>query len=204
MLGPDHLAELVQEADAGQPQQLLVRAQQPQRAERVGAPPLQPGEAALRRQGLRQHQQAVERVGQRQRGGGEEGQAQVDPAEHAADRGPGQEAEAERRPHPAEGAGAGFRRGDVGDIGVGGGEGGRRRAADDAPEQQPGQVGRHAHDQEVDAEPGQGDQQNRPAPEPVRQQPPYRTEGEAHRPRRASRTPRSSPPPALRPRPSSA
>ena len=79
-------------------------------------------------------------IGKRQDHAGDEGQPDPVLAEDAAEKGTGDEADTERDAHQAEVLGTPFRRADVGDVGIGGGEGGAEHAADDACREQPQRV----------------------------------------------------------------
>ena len=132
------------------------------------------------RKGFRQHHEPVNHVGQGQPRGGKERQPHVHLAEQPAN------GRAEHEPHTpgrsdqAE-AGSPLLVGrDVGHVGVGGGESRRRHARDHAAEKQPHEAGRQPHDHVVDAERGQGDQQNGPATEAVRKVSDHRREEKLH------------------------
>src|SRR5262245_65374639 len=81
------MGESVEKVDGREPGQLRLRAQQGERAERVGAAP---GKARTprSRQRFRQHQQPVERVGEAQRGRDPERQARIDIAGSPPSAGP--------------------------------------------------------------------------------------------------------------------
>ncbi len=145
-----------------------MRTQQHQRPDRVGPAQLEAGPARLR-QGFRQHQQAVEPVEQAQGPRDPERQARIDLAEQAAQGRTQDEAEAEGRADHAEGPCPLFRRGDVGDVGVGGGIAGRGDPRHDAADEQPGQARGQGHHQIVHRQAEVGSQDDRPPPEPVRQ-----------------------------------
>ncbi len=142
--------------------------QELQRADRIGLLPAERRPFVLG-QGFRQDEQAVAPVDQGQARGHPERQARADAAEEAAERGAQHEADAERRPDQAEVLRPLLRRRDVGDVGSGGGEAGRGDARDQAAEEKPGQVRRHGHDDVVHPQAEDGDQQDRPPAEPVRQ-----------------------------------
>ena len=163
------MREVGEEHHRGQPEHLRIALQQHHRAERIGVRPVEARAAVARRERFGQHEQAVEEVQQRQAGGEPERQPQVDLAQHAADQRADDEAEAERRAEHAVAPGALRRLGDVGDVGVGGGEAGRGDRRDDAPHEQPRSVGASGHEHEVQAQPQAREQDHRAAAEPVRQ-----------------------------------
>jgi len=173
------VGDVHEEVDAGEPQQLRLRAQQRERAERIGAPPREGG-AALGRQRFRQHQQSVERIGETEHSGDPERQARIDAAGEAAERGAEHEAHPEGDTQQTEARRALLGRRDVGHIGVGGGDARRGDAGDHAPDEQPPQVWRERHQDVVEPEPEIGEQDQRPAPEAVGQHAMQRREQELH------------------------
>ena len=98
----------------------------------------------------------------------------------AADARTQQEADAERRAHPAEVAGALLGRRDVGDIGVGGGEAGGRRAVQHPAQQQPAERRREGHHQEVERQAEDRDQHHRPAAITIGEHAEHRAGDELH------------------------
>ncbi|MCW0450286.1 hypothetical protein NB705_003566 [Xanthomonas sacchari] len=149
----DVVRQVGQEDHRGQREHLRVALQQAQRPEWVGVRPVHPRGASLRRQRFGQHPQAVEEVEQGQPGGEPERRAQVQAAEPAAQQRTDHETNAERGADDAVGLGALVGRGDVGDVGVGRGEAGRKHAGDHACQQQHRQALRQRHHHEVHAQP---------------------------------------------------
>src|ERR1700738_568375 len=82
--------------DRRESEELAMRAQQGHRAERVGAAPVDRS-PPFARQRFRQHAKAVRRVEESQHRGRPKRKPWVHAAEYAADRGPEDEAEPERR-----------------------------------------------------------------------------------------------------------
>ncbi|MFO1402576.1 MAG: hypothetical protein U1F30_15410 [Steroidobacteraceae bacterium] len=169
-----------EEADGRQREQLAVRSQQAQRADRVGLAPVEPPAPVLRCQRLGQHQQAVQRAAEAERRGRPERQPRIARAEPAAERRPDDEADAEGRAEQAVGPRPLGRRGDVADVGRGGRHAGRGDARDDPAEEQPGDGRRQRHDDVVDAEAEIGEQDHRAAAVAVREQAEERRAAELH------------------------
>jgi hypothetical protein len=90
--------EVVEQVDGSETRQLCVRPQERQRAHWIGPLPRE-GAPMIRRQGLRQHEQAVHRVGQTEPRGDPERRAWTERAEHAAECGAKDEAAAKGRAH---------------------------------------------------------------------------------------------------------
>ena len=114
--GQHHMRDLPEEIRQRQAGENPVRAQQMQRAERVGAFPAERC-AAFRRQRLREDQPAVKRIRKAQACRDPERQARIHAAEQAADGGTENEPGAEGRADLAEHRSTPFRRRHVGDIG---------------------------------------------------------------------------------------
>jgi len=144
------MGELAEKMDRRQAQQLPLRAQQSERAERIGPPP---GEArsSLGRQRFRKDQQPVKGVGQAQRRRDPERQARVDIAGEPAERGPEHEARAEGYARQSETGGTLLRRGDVGDVGIRGRNARRADAGNHPAHEQPPQVRRQRHQDVIEA-----------------------------------------------------
>ena len=127
------------------------------------------GAAVLRRQRLGQHEEAVERVQEAQTGRDEERQPQPDSAEQTAEDRSEDEAYAEGDVDQAVVPGPGFRRRDVGDVGVRRRDAGAHDPGDDPAHEQPGDRRRKAHDQIVQTEPEHGEQENASTAEAIGQ-----------------------------------
>ena len=153
--------------------------QQPQRPHRIGALQAQ-WRTALRRQRFRQDEKAIEPIGKAQAGGDPERQPRIDIAEHAAERRAQDEAGAERDADLAEHRRALVRRGDVGDIGKGGGDAGRGDARHQPADEQPPQRRRQRHQHIVGRKPEIRQQHHRAAAKPVGQRAEDRREEELH------------------------
>jgi hypothetical protein len=123
--------------------------------------PVEARRALVLGQRFGQHEPAVQEVAQRQHRCGPERPAQVDAAEPAAEHRADDEAQAERRADQAERLRALVRRGDVGDVGIGGGEAGRGDRRDDPADEQPRQRRRQRHEDEVQAQPEARQQDHR-------------------------------------------
>ena len=161
-----------------------MRGEQFQRAERVGAAPGK-RRPVLRLERFRQHQQPVEEGRAAQGGCEPERRPRRNLAEQAADHRPGDEAGAEGGADQPVGAGASFRRGDVGHVGEHRGERRRGDAGDDAAERQPPEIRRHRHQHVVAGQPECRQQDDRPTPETVGQRADHRRRDELHaRPQR--------------------
>ena len=96
--------------------------------------------------------------------------------------GPSTKPRPKRHADDAERLGALLGRGDVGDVGEGGGDGGRRDAGDDAADEQQRERGRDRHEDVVEAQPEAGDQDHRPAAVAVGQRAEKRRAEELHQP----------------------
>jgi len=103
----------------GQAGQHPVRPQQMQRADRIGALPTE-RRAAIVRQGLRQDQQTINRVGEAEARRRPERQARIEPAEQSADRRSQDESGPERHTDLAEHRCSTLGRRHIRDIGKGG------------------------------------------------------------------------------------
>ena len=162
-----------------------------QRGDRIGA---LPGErrAPVLRQRLRQHEQAVAEVGQREPAATQNGARVPTSPSTPPIAGAMHEADAEGHADLAEGGGALFRRRDVGDVGVGGGEAGAGDARQHAADEQQRQRLRHRHQDEVQAQAEVGQQDHRPPAEAVRQRALDRREHELHDHEHGRRTCRAS------------
>jgi hypothetical protein len=138
--GQDLMGDIDQEIDSRQAVQLALRAQQPERAQRIGA---LPGErhAALRRQRFGQYEPAERGVDQARCGRHPERQARIEADQEAADRRPEHEAQAEGQADDAERLGPAVLRCYIGDVGEGGADRGRRDAGDDPADEQEGERG---------------------------------------------------------------
>ena len=119
--------------------------------------------AVLAGETLGQHEVAIEEVEACNAGRDEEGQARVDLAEQSAEDRAKDEAEAKSGAENAEGAATLFRRGDIGDIGVGDRDGAGEDAGERAAEEQDAERRGEAEDHHVDAEHRDRDQQDRAA-----------------------------------------
>ena len=180
MFGRLACARWPRKLDDGEPHQLRMRAQQDQRADRIGAPPAE-RRALLRRQRFRKDQEPVEAVEQAQARRDPERQPRIEAAGDAADRRAEHEAGAEGdAQHAEQRARAGPAR--------------RRRryrhrrsrcwrrsdAGDDPADEQPRQRRRQRHQDVVEAEPEIRQQDDRPPPEAIRQRAVDRREQELH------------------------
>ena len=145
-----------------------VRAEQPHRAERVGAAPAE-RRAPFLGQRFRQHEEAIGGIGEAERRRHPERQPRIDAAEQTADRGPDDETDPERGADLAEHRGAFLRGRNVGDIGKRGGDAGRSDAGDHAADEQPDQRWRQRHQHVVEAKAEIGEQDHRTAAEAIGQ-----------------------------------
>ena len=159
----DVVGEVQQEGHPSQTRQFGVTPQQDHRPHGIGAPPaeLHP---LLDRQTLGQDDQAVQERDPRHQGGGPERRTRADLAQEPADHGTQHEAPGKGRADQTVGLGAPLDRGDVGHIGVDGGEARRGDARHDPPDRQPPQVRRHRHQHIVDGQPRAAQQDHRPTP----------------------------------------
>ena len=139
-------------------------------ADGVGALEVE-GTAFVRRQTFRQQQIAIGRIGKGQHAGKVEGGARTvgeirnQPAQHRAEH----EACAPGSTQQAIGLGAVIGRCHIGDIGIGGGEGGRRNARHRSADEQPPDVGRKRHDEIIEPQHREAGDQDRAPAEAVRQ-----------------------------------
>ena len=150
-----------------------------QRAERIGAFPAE-RRAAIARQQFRQDQQAIQRIGKAQARRDPERQPRIHAAEQSAERGPEDEAGAERRADLAEHRRALLRRRDVGDVGKRGRDARRGDAGDHPADEQPAQRRRQRHQHIVERQAKIRQQHHRPPAEPVRQAAEDRREEKLH------------------------
>src|SRR5207247_993542 len=95
-------SEEAEEVDAGETDELPVGTQERQRARRVRPPPGEPLPGP-RREGLREHDQAIPRARERHDRGGPERKTDAEPAQHATERGPDDEPDPPRGTDHAEG-----------------------------------------------------------------------------------------------------
>ena len=116
--------------------------------------------ARTRRQRFGHEEIAVDEIGRRQARCHVKRQVQIDLAQQASQHGSANEAQAKGRADLAEALGAVVVRGNVGGIGGRDRHAGRRDAADDAPDEQAGQVGRPARGEKIDAHAGHRVQQH--------------------------------------------
>jgi hypothetical protein len=151
-----------------------------QRAQRVGVFPAK-RHAPLQRQGLREDQPAVQRIGEAQAGRDPERQPRIHAAEQAADRGSQNESGAKGDADLAEHRGALFRRRHIRDIGERRRDVGCGDARDHAADEQPAQGRRQRHQHIVQPEPEIRQQHHRPAAKPIRQAAEDRREEKLHR-----------------------
>ncbi|CEE83610.1 hypothetical protein XAC2852_900004 [Xanthomonas citri pv. citri] len=165
--GIDVMRQVGQEHHRRQAEHLRVAAQQFERAQRIGVRPVQPRGAALGGQRFGQHEPAIQHVQQGKPGGKPERPAQPDAAQPTADQRAGDKADAEGGTKHAECAGAFVRWGDIGDVGIGGGEAGRAHAGDDPRQQQHRQAVGNGHQDEVQAQAKAREQDHRAATEAV-------------------------------------
>ena len=149
-------------AHAGQAAQGL------QRAERIGAPPVE-GAAAFGGQRFGKDEQAIEHVGGGEQRRGDKRCARPDLAQKAANRRSGDEADTERRSHKAEIARPLGGGGDVGDRGLCRGIAAAEDARQGTRDEQPGQGLDDGQQRIVDRESAEREQQHAPPPETVRQ-----------------------------------
>src|SRR5215467_3607211 len=123
--------------------------------------------ATFGRQRFRQHEVAVESVGERQQRRPPEGQTQVVVSEPAAKSRTDDKAEAKGRANQAEGLGALFRGRDVGYIGKRGGDIGSGNSRYEASHKQPAQGWGDGHENVVEPDTQTGKQDDRAAAETV-------------------------------------
>ncbi len=161
------MRQVGQEHHRRQAEHLRVAAQQFECAQRIGVRPVQPRGAALGGQQFGQHEPAIQHVQQGKPGGKPERPTQPDAAQPTADQRAGDKADAEGGTEHAECAGAFVRWGDVGDVGIGGGEAGRAHAGDHPCQQQHRQAVGNGHQDEVQAQAKAREQDHRPATEAV-------------------------------------
>ncbi len=157
-----------------------IAPQQLERTQRMRTVHFKMLRALFLRQGLGQHEQAVQEIARGQPARHPERQAQMDIAQKAAQARSDDEAEPERAAEDAVGRGTLLLRRDVGDVGIGGGEARRRHAQHHARDEQQPQGGRQREHDEIDGQAGVGDEDDRPPPEAVRQRALHRRERELH------------------------
>src|SRR5712671_189568 len=143
-----------------------MRAEESERAEWIGHVPCGFG-AALFGKRFGKNEEAVEGVGEAQRGGGPEREAEINVAEESADGRTDDESHAEGCGEIAELLGALFGRSDVGDVGEGAGNVGGGDPGNYAADEEPFEGGRQGHEDVVEAEAEAGNEDDRAAAEAV-------------------------------------
>ena len=175
------MGELTEEVDGRQAQQLGgAMREQPERAQRIGARSRRRpcgARAAAIRAARTSRSAALIRQAAADTQNGRRGSR---PPSRPPIAGPMTKPRPKATPIEAEGLGAAVRRGDVGDVGEGGADGGRGDARDDPADEQQGERGRHRHEDVVEPEPEAGDQDHRPPAVAVRQRAEQRREEELH------------------------
>jgi len=130
------LGEIEESHYGGEAEELGMRAEERERAERIGHVPGGFG-AALGRKRFGKNEETVHGVGQAEAGGGPKGKTEIDVAEKSAYGRPDDEAHAEGGSEVAELLGAFFGRSDIGNVGEGARDVGGGDAGDDASDEEP-------------------------------------------------------------------
>src|SRR5215467_213993 len=112
------MRQVHQKIGSGESKQLMVGAQQDERADRIGAPPSK-GHALLARERFRQNKKAVACVHETRRRGAPERQAWIDRTEPPAYRGAQYKAQAKGHTHLSERGSTMFDRSDICNVGSG-------------------------------------------------------------------------------------
>src|SRR6202030_792938 len=164
--GQGLLREIEEGHHAGETEELRMRTEERQRAERIGHVPRGFGAPLLRKR-FGKNEKTIHGIGEAERGSGPKGKAQVDVAEESTDGRSDDEAHAERSSEITELLGAFVGRGDVGDVGEGAGNIGGGDAGNDAAHEKPFERGGEGHEDVVEAEAETGNEDDRAAAKAV-------------------------------------
>ncbi|MPL74861.1 hypothetical protein SDC9_20680 [bioreactor metagenome] len=173
----DRRAEEIEKDHRRHRQDAAVARKDGQHTERVRLAPDE-GTALLGGEGLGQRDQAEDEIRERKRRRGPERHPRAERAEHAPEPRPEHEAQPEGRPHQAEDAGTVLGRRHIGKAGIGDHEGRAAAAGDDPPDEQPAKAWRQRMQHIVKPEPAHRQEQQRPAPDPVRKRAEHRCQQE--------------------------
>ena len=173
------LSEVVESDDDGESGQLGMRTKKTESSERIGHMP-SGFCAAFARKRLGKDEKAVDRVGETEACGGPKRKTQIDIAQLAADGGTNYEAKSKCGADEAEGLGAFFRRGNIGDVGEGGGNVRSGDAGNEPADEKPTERGGERHKDIVGGKSEAGNKNNRAAAKAVRPRAEQRGKNELH------------------------